>query len=196
VLANFRAPSPEPHFPGIFSVASEPKGAACEVHLLQEEEFPEAEADVPDEPPDLAENVLHPRHRRRRWLPARIMLVSKESGHHGMNAFDHRTPSIPEDISEHPPVMVFGDASQPRSFGERRHKKRFRRLQRHAAAHPPRASNGLMVILDRPSMPPTFPVRPTNENDHSALDPPVKNRLSYFRGNNVPRHNGSDEQKE
>src|SRR5213592_1131381 len=125
-----------------------------------------------------------------------IMLVSKESGHHGMNAFDHRTPSIPEDISEHPPVMVFGDASQPRSFGERRHKKRFRRLQRHAAAHPPRASNGLMVILDRPSMPPTFPVRPTNENDHSALDPPVKNRLSYFRGNNVPRHNDSDEQKE
>ncbi len=84
----------------------------------------------------------------------------------------------------------------PRSFGERRHKKRFRRLQRHAAAHPPRASNGLMVILDRPSMPPTFPVRPTNENDHSALDPPVKNRLSYFRGNNVPRHNDSDEQKE
>ena len=114
MLANFRAPSPEPHFPGIFSVASEPNGAACEVHLLQEEEFPEAEADVPDEPPDLAENVLHPRDRRRRWLPARIMLVSKESGHHGMNAFDHRTPSIPEEISEHPPVMVFGDASQRR----------------------------------------------------------------------------------
>jgi|SRR5439155_21568175 len=43
-----------------------------------------------------------------------IMLVSKESGHHGMNAFDHRTPSIPEEISEHPPVMVFGDASQRR----------------------------------------------------------------------------------
>jgi len=146
--------------------------------------------------PKGAGDVLHRRHRRRRWLPARIMLVSKESGHHGMNAFDHRTPSIPEEISEHPPVMVFGDASQPRSFGERRHKKRFRRLQRHAAVHPPRASNGLMVILDRPSMPPTFPVRPTNENDHSALDPPVKSRLSYFRGNDVPRHNGSDEQKE
>ncbi len=47
-------------------------------------------------------------------MPARIMLVSKESGHHGMNAFDHRTPSIPEEISEHPPVMVFGDASQRR----------------------------------------------------------------------------------
>jgi len=47
------------------------------------------------------------------------MLVSKESGHHGMNAFDHRTPSIPEEISEHPPVMVFGDASQPRSFARR-----------------------------------------------------------------------------
>src|SRR5436309_7284578 len=83
--ANFRASSPKTLFPGILSVAGESKGAACEVHLLQEEEFPEAEADVPDEPPDLAENVLHPRHRRRRWLPARMMLVSKESGHHGMN---------------------------------------------------------------------------------------------------------------
>ena len=29
MLANFRAPSPEPHFPGIFSVASEPKGAVA-----------------------------------------------------------------------------------------------------------------------------------------------------------------------
>ncbi len=64
--------------------------------------------------PKGAGDVLHRRHRRRRWLPARIMLVSKESGHHGMNAFDHRTPSIPEEISEHPPVMVFGDASQRR----------------------------------------------------------------------------------
>src|SRR5437763_17212500 len=40
--------------------------------------------------PKGAGDVLHRRHRRRRWLPARIMLVSKESGHHGMNAFDHR----------------------------------------------------------------------------------------------------------
>src|SRR5437870_5467238 len=31
---DFHAPSPEPHFPGIFSVASKPNGAACEVHLL------------------------------------------------------------------------------------------------------------------------------------------------------------------
>ena len=102
------------YFPGIFSVASEPNGAACEIHLLQEEEFAEAEADVPDEAPDLAENVLHPRHPRRRRLPARVMLVSKESGHHGMDALDHRTPSVPEEISEHPPVIAFGDASQSR----------------------------------------------------------------------------------
>src|SRR5262245_17331434 len=73
--ADFLAPSPKALFPGIFSVASEPNRAACEVHLLQEEEFPEAEADVTDEPPDLAENVLHPRHRPRRWLAARVMLV-------------------------------------------------------------------------------------------------------------------------
>src|SRR5436305_2032563 len=51
--ADFHAPSPEPHFPGIFSLASEPNGAACEVHLLQEEEFPDAEGDVPDVLPDM-----------------------------------------------------------------------------------------------------------------------------------------------
>src|ERR1051326_34165 len=38
--------------------------------------------------------------------------------------------------------------------------------------------------------------RPRCENDHSTLEPPVKNRLSYFRGNNVPPHNDTDEQKE
>ena len=112
--ADFHAPSPEPHFPGIFSLASEPNGAACEVHLLQEEEFAEAEADVPDEPPDLAENVLRPRHPSHRRLPARVMFASKESGHHGMDALDYRTPSVPEEISEHPPVIVLGDASQSR----------------------------------------------------------------------------------
>ena len=58
--ADFHAPFPEPLFPGIFSVGSEANGAAGEVHLLQQEEFPEAETDVSDEPPDLAENVLHP----------------------------------------------------------------------------------------------------------------------------------------
>src|SRR5204863_2981515 len=42
------------------------------------------------------------------------MLVSKESGHHGMDALDHRTPSVPEKIPEHPPVIVLGDASQSR----------------------------------------------------------------------------------
>jgi hypothetical protein len=66
------------------------------------------------EPPDLAENMLYPRHRRRRRSPARVMFVSKESGHHGMDAFDNRTPPVPEEISEHPPVMLFGDASQSR----------------------------------------------------------------------------------
>src|SRR5262245_29013965 len=111
--ADFHPPAPEALFPRIF-VASEPDGAACEIHLLQEEEFAEAEADVPDKAPDLAENVLHPRHPRRRRLSARVMLVSKESGHHGMDALDHRTPSVPEEISEHSPVMVFGDASQSR----------------------------------------------------------------------------------
>jgi len=112
--ADFHAPSPEPHFPGIFSLASEPNGAACEVHLLQEEEFPDAEGDVPDEPPDLAESVLRPRHPSDRRLPARVMFVSKESGHHGMDALDYRTPSVPEEVSEHPPVIVLGDASQSR----------------------------------------------------------------------------------
>src|SRR4030095_4857811 len=42
------------------------------------------------------------------------MLVSKETGHHGMDAFDNSTPPVPEEISEHPPVMLFGDASQSR----------------------------------------------------------------------------------
>src|SRR5262249_15596374 len=110
---NFQPPAPEPLFPRIF-VISEPNGAACEVDLLQEQEFPEAEADVPDQPPDLADNVLHPRHPWRRRLPARVMLVSKESSHHGMNALDQRTPSVPKEISEHSPVIVFGDASQSR----------------------------------------------------------------------------------
>src|SRR5262249_9095258 len=82
---NFHPPAPEPLFPRIF-VVSEPNEAACEVDLLQEQEFPEAEADVPDQPPDLADNVLHPRHPWRRRLPARVMLVSKESGHHGMDS--------------------------------------------------------------------------------------------------------------
>src|SRR5438093_10884107 len=58
--ADFHPPGPEALFPRIF-VASEPDGAACEVDLLQDEEFPEAESDVPDQPPDLAENMLHPR---------------------------------------------------------------------------------------------------------------------------------------
>src|SRR5215831_868766 len=111
--ADFHPPAPEALFPRIF-VVSEPNGAACEVDLLQDEEFPEAEADVPDQPPDLAENVLHPRHPWRRRLTARVMFVSKESRHHGMDALDQRTPSVPEEISEHPPVIVFGDASQGR----------------------------------------------------------------------------------
>src|SRR5262249_21965740 len=91
-MTDFHPPAPEPLFPRIF-VASEPDGAACEVDLLQDEEYPEAEADIPDHPPDLAENVFHPRDPWCRRLPARVMFVSKESGHHGMDALDHRTPS-------------------------------------------------------------------------------------------------------
>src|SRR5207247_1880306 len=72
--ADFLAPSPEPLFPGVFFIAGEANGAGCEVHLLEEQEFPEAEAGIPDEPPDLAENVLHPRHPWRRRLPARVVL--------------------------------------------------------------------------------------------------------------------------
>src|SRR6266516_1811532 len=45
---------------------------------------------------------------------ARVMFASKESGHHRMDALDYRTPSVPEEISEHPPVIVLGDASQSR----------------------------------------------------------------------------------
>jgi hypothetical protein len=96
----------------IFSVAGTANGAACEVHLLQEKEFVKAQADVPDEPPDFAESVFHPRHAWGRRAPARVMLVSKESGHHRMDALDHCTPSVPEEISEHSPVMIFRDASQ------------------------------------------------------------------------------------
>jgi hypothetical protein len=48
--ADFHLPTPEPLFPGILSVARKPNRAACEVHLLQEQEFPEAEADVADKP--------------------------------------------------------------------------------------------------------------------------------------------------
>src|SRR5262249_1309101 len=40
------------------------------------------------------------------------MLVSKESGHHGMDSLDTGSPPAPEEISEHRPVSVFGDASQ------------------------------------------------------------------------------------
>src|SRR5207244_12319641 len=58
--ADFHPPAPEAHFPGIF-VAGERDRAACEVDLLQDEEFPEAEADVTDQAPDLADDVLHPR---------------------------------------------------------------------------------------------------------------------------------------
>src|SRR5213592_396004 len=61
-----------------------------------------------------AENVLRPRHPSHRRLPARVMFASKESGHHRMDALDYRTPSVPEEISEHPPVIVLGDASQSR----------------------------------------------------------------------------------
>ena len=61
-----------------------------------------------------AENVLRPLHPSHRRLPARVMFASKESGHHGMDALDYRTPSVPEEISEHPPVIVLGDASQSR----------------------------------------------------------------------------------
>src|SRR5215831_15302016 len=60
--ADFHSPVPEALFPRIF-VASEPDGAACEVDLLQDEEFPEAETDVTDQPPNLANYVLHPRNR-------------------------------------------------------------------------------------------------------------------------------------
>ena len=62
--ANFHAPSSEPLFPGRF-VASEANRAACEIHLLQKDEFSEAESGIPHEPPELAENVFYSRHRRR-----------------------------------------------------------------------------------------------------------------------------------
>src|SRR5262249_55993200 len=48
--ADFQPPAPEPLFPRIFGV-SEPNGAACDVDLLQQQEFPEAEAEVPDQAP-------------------------------------------------------------------------------------------------------------------------------------------------
>src|SRR5215468_670563 len=117
--ADFHPPAPEALFPRIF-VASEPDGAACKVDLLQDEEFPEAEADIPDQPPDLAENVLHPRHPWRRRLPARVMLVSKESGHHGMYAL--RPPhsiGTRGNFGTSPSNGFWGCVAEPRSFGER-----------------------------------------------------------------------------
>src|SRR3954464_15500806 len=43
------------------------------------------------------------------------MFMSNESGQHGMNAFDNRAPSVPEEISKHSPVFVPGYAPQSRA---------------------------------------------------------------------------------
>src|SRR6185369_89946 len=86
--SDFHAPSSEPLFPMGF-VAGEAHRAACEIHLLQEEEFAEAETGIPDQSPDLAENVFYSRHWHRRRLPACVVLVSNESGNHGMDPFDN-----------------------------------------------------------------------------------------------------------
>src|SRR5436190_24169356 len=75
----------------------------------------EAETDVANEPPELANRVFHPRHFRCRCPAACEMFMPDKSGQHGMNAFDNRTPSVPKKIPEHPPVFVPGYAPQRRA---------------------------------------------------------------------------------
>src|SRR5262245_5774693 len=113
------SPAPKPLPPGILGV-SEPNGAACEVDQLQDQEFPEAEADVPDQPPDLAEDVLHPRHPWRRRLPARVMLLSKESSP-SWDGHPRPTHSIGTrgNFGTFLSNSVWGCVAGPRSFGER-----------------------------------------------------------------------------